>query len=174
MTDSNVHLALFDEVDPASEAVDKLRGLGIPDEAMTILSGVPYSEAILGRPKLHSFVPLFAAFGAIGGLIAGIALNFGTPLLYPNYVGRQPLLPIPTAIVVTFETTMLGLLLFTFLGVIWESAFPAFGKQEYHPGVSDGKIALVFNCAPGMEARAYDTLTKLGVQKVQRTEAKNL
>ena len=66
---------------------------------------------------------------------------------------------------------MLGLLAFTFLGVIWESAFPSFGPKVYRPEVSDGQIAVVFNCPPEVHTHVHEALAVLGAEWVHRTEA---
>jgi hypothetical protein len=100
-----------------------------------------------------------------------VAMNLVTPLQYPIRVGGMPLVSIPTSIVLTFETSMLGLLAFTFLGVIWESAFPSFGPKEYHASISDGQIAVVFNCPPEIHSQAHNSLAALGANWVHRTEA---
>jgi hypothetical protein len=171
MSEGTVHLALFDDIDPASLALDKLRELGIQDKEMTIISGVPYSEKMLGRPMSWTKVPQLAISGFVLGFIVSLLLNFGTPLQYPIYVGGLPLLPIPTTAILTFEISMLGLLAFTFLGVVWESSFPSLGPKEYHPEISDGKIAVVFSCPAEVHTQAHDALAALGAEWVHRTEA---
>lgn len=168
------HLALFENVDQASEAIAKLRQMGVSDNDISVVSGVPFKNEILGRPAIKTHVPLFAMIGFAAGFVVSLLLNWGTPLLYPIRVGGQPLLPIPTTIVLTFEISMLGLLIFTFLGVIWENGFPSFGKHDYHPAVADGKIAVFFAAASDSQAKAYDTMKNLGASEVQRAEAKTL
>ena len=174
MPEGSVHLALFKEIDPAAIALDKLRELGIQEKDMTIISGAPYSEKMLGRPGQKTQIPIFAGVGFIGGFILSILMNWGTPFLYPVHVGGLPLYPIPTTLVLTFEMCMLGLLLSTFLGVIWECAFPALGPMEYHPKISDGQIAVVFNCPVEVHERAHAALGELGAEWVHRTEATKL
>jgi hypothetical protein len=174
MSEGNQHLALFKEIDPAAKALDALRELGIRDEEMTIISGVPYSDRMLGRPMSWTLVPKLAGAGFILGFIIGVALNLGTPLQYPIVVGGMPLVSIPPSIILTFEFSMLGLLAFTFLGVIWESAFPSFGPKEYHPAISDGQIAVVFTCPPEVHEKAHQKLAGLGAEWVHRTEAVDL
>jgi hypothetical protein len=171
MSEGTVHLALFEEIDQAAQALDTLRELGIQDEDMSIISGVPYSDRMLGRPMSWSLVPKLATAGFLLGFVIGVLMNIVAPLQYPIYVGGMPLVSIPTSLVLIFELSMLGLLAFTFLGVIWESAFPSFGPKEYRVAVSDGQIALVFNCPPEVHSRAHDRLAALGANWVHRTEA---
>src|SRR5574338_174281 len=114
MTDNNMLLALFDDIDPAAEGVEELRKLGIPDEDMNVISGVPIKESILGRPHQWSNVPRLALGGAVAGFLLGLFLSVGAPLLYPLNAGGQPVVPIPPSIIVLFEMTILGLLASTF------------------------------------------------------------
>lgn len=171
-----VHLALFkeDQINQASEAIASLRKLGIRDKEISIISGVPYSEKILGRPMSWTRVPLIAILGAGGGLVTAVTLAFGTVYLYPLRVGGQPLYAIPTSIVVIFELTMLGLMLSTFLGVFIETISPSFGPKGYHPKVSDGQIAILFECPQKLEQNVHQILSDLGAEIVHQSEVKNL
>ncbi len=174
MIEGTEHLALFNDVDPATQAIDRLRALGVSDSDMTIISGVPFSERILGRPARRSYIPQIAIAGFLAGFAISLFLTFGTPMLYPIRVGGMPYMSIPTSMVLIFEISMLGLMIATFLGVIWESAFPSWGPKVYHPEVTDGKIAVVFNCPPEMDTQVYEELGQLGVAWLHRTEAKPL
>lgn len=171
MSEETVHLALFKDIDPVTKAIDKLRELGVRDKDMSIISSIPYSDRMLGRPMTWTQVPKLALIGFALGFVIGLLLNLGTPLQYPIRVGNMPYLPIPTTMVLTFEISMLGLLVFTFLGVIWESAFPSFGPKVYHHEISDGRIAVVFNCPPEIHPQAHEALASLGAEWMHRTEA---
>jgi len=174
MPEDTIHLALFNDIDPAAEAIGKLRELGIPDTDVSIISSVPYSDRMLGRPMTWTVVPRIAIGGFVVGLVISLLLNFGTPLLYPIRVGTMPYLPIPPTLVLTFEISMLGLMFATFLGVIWESAFPSFGPKEYHHEISNGRIAVVFSCPLEIHNQVHDLLVAMGAEYVHRTEATKL
>ncbi len=133
----------------------RLRDLGISDEDISVISGVPYSDKILGRPMSWTRIPQIGMAGAVVGFIIAMFLNLGTPALYPLRVGGQPLFPIPTSIVVDFELTMLGLLISTFMGVFVEMISPSYGPQGYHPKVSDGHIAILFTCPAELDQRMH-------------------
>jgi hypothetical protein len=60
----------------------------------------------------------------------------------------------------------------TFLGVIWESAYPVTGPQIYHPQISHGAIGIVFACPVDKLTAAKAALHDLGATSVERTEAK--
>jgi hypothetical protein len=176
MAEELVHLALFkeDKIDRVADALSRLKGLGITDDDISVISGVPYSDKILGRPMSWTRVPQIAIAGAGVGFVVGALLVWGTAALYPLHVGGQPIYPIPTAIVVLFELTMLGLLIATFLGVFLEMMSPSFGPKGYHPKVSDGNIAILFTCPPEMDRKMHSALAELGAELVHRSEVGKL
>lgn len=168
----NTHLALFkeDQVDHASEAVTTLRKLGLRDKEISVISGVPFSDKILGRPISWTRIPQIAIGGALVGFLLAMALNIGTVLQYPLTVGGQPLIAIPTSIVVTFELTMLGLLVSTFLGVFVETFSPTFGPKGYHPKISDGYIGVLYCCPPRQDEQTISALSDLGAEFIPDSE----
>src|SRR5512146_71835 len=97
-------LWLFHEATPTAQTIDQLRQLGIPDQQMTVLSSMPYSAQMLGRPRPRGQVGIFALGGAVAGLGLGLFLTAGTFLLYPLEVGGQPIVPIPPSLIIIFET----------------------------------------------------------------------
>lgn len=174
MAEETVHLALFkeDSLDAVTEALNHLRAMGIAEADMSVISGIPYSERMLGRPMAWTRVGLMGLGGAVVGVIISLALNLGTPLLYPITVGGMPLLAIPPTIVLTFELGMLGLMLSTFLGVLLETLTPSYGPKGYHPAVTDGKIAILFNCPSELDERMHTELMQIGAELVHRSEVK--
>jgi hypothetical protein len=169
--EKNLLLAVFEDIDPAAHAVDSLRALGVADAQVTVISGTPITEAMMGRKPQWSNVARFALGGAAAGMGLGIFLAFGTPSLYPVYVGGQPLIPVPPTIVVLFETTMLVMLISTFLGVFLDSRFPNFTPMEYVPEISDGRIALLIECAPELEKKVEAAMQTQGAESIRRAQA---
>lgn len=172
--ESNVRMILFneDQIDHASEAIETLHRKGIPEKDISVISGVPFSEKILGRPMAWTRIPQIAIAGAVVGLIIASLLNFLTPHLYKMTVGGMPLTPIPTSIVVTFELTMLGLLISTFLGVFIETISPSYGPKGYHPKISDGYIGILFRCPLNVDEETCLELQDLGAEIVHPSEVK--
>ena len=166
-------LAVFPDLEPAADAIDKLRSLGVSDEQMNVISGVPVTEAMLGRPNQWTNVPRLALGGAIGGFLIGVFLIF-TPLIYFVPVGGQPVIPGPPSVVVLFELTMLGMLISTFVGVFLDSRFPSYRPMEYVPEISDGKFAILFYCPVGKQEKFTKAMTTIGAEKVEVAEAKQL
>lgn len=167
-------LAVFPDLGPAAEAIERLRALGVDDEAMNVISGIPVTEAMLGRPRQWTNVPRLALGGAVVGFLGGAFLAFGTPPMYPIFVGGQPLLPGPPSVVVIFELTMLGMLISTFLGVFLDSYFPSYRPMEYVPEISDGKIGILFICPAKSRDKISKALTQLGAEKIETAEAQQL
>ena len=167
-------LALFEDIDPASEAIDKLHDMGVTDDRLNVISGIPIPHKMLGRPHPWTNVSRLALGGAVIGFLVGLFLNFGTPMLYAVPVGGQPMTPIPPGLIITFEMTMLFALLATFLGVFLDSFFPNYRPLEYVPEISDGKICLFIKIPPEDEQKFTDAMSQLGAEAVRPTEAMQL
>jgi hypothetical protein len=167
-------LALFSDIDPAAEAIEKLHEMGVTDDRMEIMSGVPINPRMLGRPHPWTNVSRLALGGAIVGFLIGFFLNFGTPNLYAVRVGGQALFPIPPGLILLFEMTMLFALLSTFLGVFLESFFPNYRPLEYVPQISDGKIGIFFRVPQDEQQKFTDALNQMGAESVGPHEARML
>lgn len=163
--------AVFQDIDPAAHGIEKLHEMGIDNEHINVLSGIPIKGAILGRPIPTTNVPRIGLLGAGLGFCLGIFFLQGIPLLYPLHVGGQSLFPIPPTLIITFEMTMLGLMGFSFIGMFIESRFPAFEAVDYAPEVSDGKIAVFFSCSAELQDKATNALTTAGAESVKPVEA---
>lgn len=174
MSESIALLAMFKDFEPASRGVEELQNLGLNDDQMNVISGIPVKGAILGRPSAKTFVPRIGMLGAILGVALGIFLIYGIPYLYPLLVGGQPIFPVPQGIIITFEMTMLGLMGFTFIGMFVDSGFPSYTPKEYTPEISAGKIAVLFSCPSQDEKKFVDAMTKAGAESVEPVEARQL
>src|SRR5919108_632239 len=167
-------LAMFKDLEPASEGVDKLQQLGVSDDDMNVISGIPVKHTILGRPPAITYVSRIGLFGAILGMFLGLFFIYGIKYLYPLMVGGQPIFPIPQGIIITFEMTMLGLMGLSFIGMFVDSGFPSYTPKHYTPEISDGKIAVLFSCPAGEEERFIDALKEAGAESIEPAEARHL
>ena len=174
MSNSTMLLAVFEDIEPAANGIEKLHDLGVSDDQMNVISGIPIKATILGRRSTVTRVSTIALAGAILGMFLGLFLIYGTPYLFPLNVGGQPIFPVPQGIIITFEVTMLGLMGFAFLGMFVDSGFPSYTPKEYIPEISDGKIAVLFHCPDDDQKRFVDALTKLGAESVDPAEARQL
>lgn len=169
-------LAVFPDLEPAANAIEQLRTLGVHDNCMNVISGIPVTEAMLGRPHQWTNVPRIAMGGAILGFLGAVFLAYIAPFLYPYpiQVSTQSFIPGPPTAVVLFELTMLGMLLSTFLGVFLDSLFPNYRPMKYVPEISDGKIAILVECPHADENKITDALKKMGAESVRPAEAQHL
>lgn len=174
MADTTTLLAMFEEVEPAAEGVEKLQHLGVHNRDMNVISGIPIKHTILGRPSAITYVSRIGMFGAIMGMFLGLFFIYGVKALYPLQVGGQPIFPVPQGIIITFELTMLGLMGMSFIGLFVDSGFPSFTPKEYTPEISDGKIAVLFSCPTDEKEKFIDALKETGAESVETVEARHL
>jgi len=167
-------LALFEDIDPAADAIEKLHEMGVTDDNINVISGVPVTHKMLGRPHPWTNVSRLALGGAVAGFCFGVFLNYGTPYLYPVPVGGQYITPIPPGMILIFEMTMLFALLSTFLGVFLDSYFPNYRPLEYVPEISDGKIGIFFRYPLEEQEKFVEAMNQLGAESVRPTEAQQL
>lgn len=146
-------LALFDKSTQTAEAIDELHSLGIPEDKVVVITGVPYPEGALGRHREWLTLPYIVLGGAVAGLLFGLFLAVITPHLYRLDVGGHPPVGFPPAAVIVFVFTMLATIVSTFLGVLWEMDFPRFGTAPYHRLVTDGHLAVLVECLPDLEQK---------------------
>jgi Alternative complex III, ActD subunit len=174
MSEATTLLAMFEDIEPAAEGVDKLQQLGLSDDDMNVISGIPVKHTILGRPPAITYVSRIGLFGAILGMFLGIFFIYGIPYLYPLLVGGQAIFPVPQGFIITFEMTMLGLMGFSFIGMFVDSGFPSYTPKEYAPEISDGKVALLFSCPTSEQEKFIDALKEVGAESVEAVEARHL
>lgn len=174
MSETKTFLALFADIDPAVTAIDQLREHGVSDDDMNVISGIPLTEHILGRPRVWSNVPRLALGGAVAGIAFGIFLAAGITNLYPLKIGRQGLVNGAPTVVLIFEMMMLGLMASTFIGVFLDSTFPSYRPKEYISEISDGKIAILFSIREEKEAEVKEELDHLGAESITPAEKRQL
>jgi hypothetical protein len=170
MGDSVVVMGLVSELDMAGEALDRLRELGVSDEDISVVSGMPYSAEALGRPHVRSRAPAVALAGAGLGALLGLFLTVVTPRLYTLQVGGQAVVPGPPTAVLMYESIMLCLVLGAFVGMVILSRESAQEQALYTPAISDGKIGVALRCEPAQEEAVRAALVAAGAEIVEQTE----
>lgn len=153
MPDTKSLLALFRENKDAAEVIDILHNLGIPDEKVVVMTGVPYPKGALGRQFEWLTLPYIVLAGAAAGFMFGLFLAVITPHLYRLDVGGHPSVGFPPAAVIVFVFTMMATIVSTFLGVVWEMNFPRFGPAPYHKLVTDGYLAVLLELPTALEGQ---------------------
>jgi len=163
-------LGLLHEATPTANTIDRLRQLGVPDEKITVMSGIPYRAEMLGRPRPRRRVGLIALIGAGLGLLTGLFLTAGIFLLYPLVQGGQPIIPIPPSLIVLFETTMLGTMWAAFFGLLGQNRFPVFKAQIYDPRITEGHIGVLAEVDETLAEQVEQVLTANGAHHLHRAE----
>lgn len=159
-------LGLFEQPADAADAVEALHGAGFRRQDVTVMTGSPYPEGAFGEAPEHHRLPIFAVGGGVCGFVVGLLLTIGTQLSYPLVTGGKPLLSIPPMINVLFEGTMLGAIIFTVLGVLFESRLPDFRLLPYDGRISEGYVGVVVSPPPGRQEEAAGLLTDAGARDI--------
>ncbi len=161
-------LGLFHEATPTADAIDAVRKLGVAEERITVLSSIPYRAQMLGRPREARPVGRIALLGALIGLALGLFLSVGIFLLYPLVQGGQPIVPIPPMLIILFETTMLGTMWATFIGLLAENRFPAIKPRIYDPRITEGHIGVAVDVDEALAGRVATVLEEHGAHHLRR------
>lgn len=161
-------ISLFDESIKTADAIDDLINLGIGEEDITVMTGVPYPEQALGRHIEWIRLPQVVLVGAFAGFLFGVFLSVITPILYPLSVGGRSIVTGPPAAIIIFIFTMMATIVSIFLGVIWEMGFPSFEKKYYDSSVTSGKLAVLIACSEKHEGDIRNILLTRGAQNIHR------
>jgi hypothetical protein len=170
MTETITLMGLFSDSTETADAIDDLYRLGIPEDDIVVMTGVPYPEQALGRAREWLRLPYIVLAGALAGLLFGIFLSVITPLLYPLSVGGRPLVAGPPAAVIIYVFTMMATIVSTFLGVIWEMGFPSFALKYYDKLVTSGYLAVLLECLESQEDDVMAIMETHGGRHVHRPE----
>jgi hypothetical protein len=174
MADTAFVMGSFRDIDPTVEALDRLRELGIPDENISVLSHLPLSERVLGRPHLWSRLGVIALVSAILGFLIGLFFVGITPYLYVIRVGGQPIAPFPPSALLLYEFTMLALILGTFGGFLVLNRFPDRRPEPYDAQLNAGRIGVVVEAPLDRRADVVAALEALGAEDVGEPERRTL
>ncbi|MCS7207512.1 MAG: DUF3341 domain-containing protein [Dehalococcoidia bacterium] len=158
-------LGLFSDVESAANAGTALREAGIEFE---VLSGSPYPEGAFSEHTPPHRLYVFPFLGALCGFSVAILLTAGTQLAYPLVTGGKPVLSIPPMAIITYEGTMLGAILFTVLGVVFESRLPRPIVGLYDKRITEGWIGLLVVGEEGLLGPAERILRQHGAVEVKR------
>jgi mono/diheme cytochrome c family protein len=164
-------IGLFHEATPTADTLDRLRELGVPDDKITVMSGIPYTAEMLGHPRPRGRVGRMALVGAGLGVLTGAFLSAGIFLLYPIIQGGQPLVPVPPTLIVLFEVTMLGTMWTTFFAMLISNRFPTFKTSAYDPRITEGHIGVLAQVDESLGDQVAAILTEHGGHHLLREAA---
>ena len=161
-------LGLFEDANSAADAGDALKQASISDQDYDFLTDAPYPEGAFGEREERHRLYLFLFMGALVGLTVGILLTAMTQLAYPLVQGGKPILSLPPMAVVTYETTMLSAIIFTILGILFESRLPKFKMGLYDTRSTEGLIGVLVNVEEEQLPQVSEILTRAGAVDVVR------
>lgn len=163
-------LGVFEDPETASQATGELKKAGFSGHDFEVLSSAPYPEGAFGEEEEHHRLYVFPLIGAASGFITGLLVTFGTQLSYPLVTGGKPILSIPPMVIIMYEGTMLGALIFTVLGVLFESRLPNVGPKVYDSRITDGYVGVVVRGDDDRVNRAADVMRENGAEGVRRDD----
>jgi hypothetical protein len=131
-------LGIYATAESATRALAALRAAGWPPSHVDILTDSPYPEGTFGEEPARHHLYVFPLVGAACGLVVGLLLTIGVQLSYPLVQGGKPLLSIPPMINVLYEGALLGAILLTVIGVVFESRLPDFSGDPHDARIGDG------------------------------------
>lgn len=159
-------LAKFNQPAQARAAIRRLLQSGIEPQSMEVMT----SQPIHGEPFLPEAKPTrlttWALCGAGIGLLGGFSLATVTALNYPLVKGGMPIVTPWTVGLITYETTMLGAVLATLVGLLVELRLPNFKNLPYDSSVVDGGVVLAVSCAEGSRSSVETAVGAAGASTV--------
>ena len=163
-------LGIYQQPDDVAEGVTRLRQAGFTDNDFDVLSGTPYPEGTFGERIAAHKLFIFPLIGAICGFSVGLLITAGTQLSYPMVTGGKPILSIPPMLIIMYEGTMLGAIIFTVIGVIFESRLPRFGLGVYDSRITEGYIGLLVACPEDRVGHTAQLLRESGAEEVKQDQ----
>ncbi|MFQ5872741.1 MAG: DUF3341 domain-containing protein [Dehalococcoidia bacterium] len=163
-------MGLFSSADDAATAVEGLQSRDFGDKEMEILSGTPYPEGAFGEKRSSHRLYVFPFLGALIGFTIAILLTTATQVSYPVVTGGKPILSIPPMAIITYEATMLGAIIFTVLGIVFESRLPRPTLGLYDERITEGYIGIVVTCTEDRVSSAEEVLREAGAEAIQEAE----
>ena len=153
-------LGLYTEEDSAADALDNLRDAGFEEGEYELLTGTPYPEGTFGEAEPEHHLFRWPLIGAACGFTGGLIITAGTQMAYPLITGGKPILSIPPMAIIMYEGTMLGAIIFTIIGILFESRLPRLFMGAYSEKITEGHIGVTVTTEEGRTEVAEEALKK--------------
>jgi hypothetical protein len=163
-------LAEFRDKDAVAFAIRTLRAAGMTPDDLDVFSEEPVelSRRVLDRPSRLSFASVAGAI-AFGVLATGFM--YWAQHNYRLVTGGMPIFSFWATGVITYEMTMLGAVVATFVWFLRESGLARRRKDGAPvPEVNPGSICLRIRCAPEQGPRVLDAMRRAGAIGLDRRE----
>jgi len=157
-------LGLYTEEDSAADALDNLRDAGFEEGEYELLTGTPYPEGTFGEAEPEHHLFRWPLIGAACGFTGGLIITAGTQIAYPLITGGKPILSIPPMAIIMYEGTMLGAIIFTIIGILFESRLPRLFMGAYSEKITEGHIGVTVTTEEGRTEVAEEALKKAGAE----------
>ena len=157
-------LGLYTEEDSAADALDNLRDAGFEEGEYELLTGTPYPEGTFGQAEPEHHLFRWPLIGAACGFTGGLIITAGTQMAYPLITGGKPILSIPPMAIIMYEGTMLGAIIFTIIGILFESRLPRLFMGAYSEKITEGHIGVTVTTEEGRTEVAEEALKKAGAE----------
>jgi hypothetical protein len=161
-------LGLYETPDAGANALDGLHAAGVQPHEAEVLTGTPYPEGAFGEHVPQHRLFRFPAFGALFGFTLALLYTAGTQLAWPLVTGGKPILAVPAMLIILYEFTMLNAVIFTVVGIIFESRLPnLFTRAPYDRRISEGLIGVVVSCEENRAAEVEAVLRRAGALEIK-------
>jgi hypothetical protein len=147
--------------------VDEIRGLGIADRDILILSSEPFEEYEFSHRDKATWLRWIAGAGGALGLVGGYALTSTTQQSWPLLTSGMPIVAMWPNAIILFELTMLGAILATVVTLLVCAGLPGRRSALYSAEISNGYILVgVENPPQSLVSRLQPTLEGGGAERV--------
>ncbi len=160
-------LGLFREPEAAAKAVESLQANGFGENEYEVLTGTPYPEGAFGEKPVKHRLYVFPFIGGISGLSVALLLTIGTQVTQPLVTGGKPILSLPPMAIISYEGMMLGAIIFTVLGIIFESRLPRPAMGLYDRRISEGFVGVLVSCEEDRLGAAERALRDAGANDMK-------
>ena len=160
-------LGLFNEPEPAADAMDGFKDAGFEVGTFDVLTGTPYPEGAFGEHVPQHRLFRFPAFGAIIGFTLALLLTSATQIAFPVVTGGKPILSLFAMIIILYEMTMLSAVIATVVGIIFESRLPNLNPGAYDERITEGMIGVVISCEDEQSQSAENVLRTAGALEIK-------
>jgi len=134
--------ALYRDPYSVQRAVNRLRGLGLSDREIIVLSSEPFEEFEFSDRDKANWLRWIAGAGGVLGLVTAYLLTSLTQTAWPLRTGGMPIVSIWPNTIILFELTMLFAILATVIALFITAKLPGQKSTIYDPEISNGFIAV--------------------------------
>ena len=145
---------LYPDGHAAQQAVNRLRGAGLADRQITIMSAQPMEDFEFGHIDKANRIWWMACSGGLIGMAIGFFLAWLSETSWPINVGGLPIFAWWPNLIIIFEMTLLGAILATVVALVIPAGL---GRRMafYDPEVTEGLILV------GVENPSADAVADL-------------